>query len=116
MTGAGKWPFKLIDIANRGAIVKRVHFFHGGNVSALEVKMNGVVIHDNIDTAVNGFNQADYHKAAQENVYTYDPCMDDNYANALRTDKMTSLEFNLTTAGADNVVAVLEVIDLLPNM
>jgi hypothetical protein len=48
--GAGKFPFKLIDVANRGAIIKRVHFAHGGNVQALEVKKNGVVIFDNITT------------------------------------------------------------------
>ena len=63
--GSGKFPFKLIDIANRGAIIKRVHFAHGGLVSALEVKKNGIVIHDNVPTAVNAFYQLDYNKTAQ---------------------------------------------------
>lgn len=115
-TGSGKFPFKLIDVANRGAIVKRVHFAHGGNVTALEVKKNGVVIHDNIPTVVNTFNQLDYNKVAQTNLYTYDPCMDNNYSNAIKTQDMTSLEFNLTTSATDTVTAVLEVLDLLGNM
>lgn len=116
MGGAGKFPMKLIDVANRGAIVKRVHFAHGGNVTALEVKKNGVVIHDNILTAVNTFNLLDYNKVAQTNLYTYDPCMDNNYSNALRTADATSLEFNLTVSAADTVTAVLEAVDLLGNM
>jgi len=114
--GSGKFPFKLIDVANRGAIVKRVHFAHGGNVQALEVKKNGIVIHDNVTTAVNNFYQADYGKTAQTNLYTYDPCVDDNYTNAVKTQDMVSLEFNLTTGAADTVTAVIEVLDLLGNM
>ena len=114
--GSGKFPFKLIDVANRGAIIKRVHFAHGGNVSALEVKKNGIVIHDNIPTGVNSFYQADYNKTAQTNIYTYDPCLDNNYTNAVKTQDMVSLEFNLTTTAADTVVAVVEALDLLGNM
>lgn len=114
--GAGKFPMKLIDIANRGAIIKRVYFNHGGNVTALEVKKNGVVIFDNIPTAVNTFNQLDYNKVAQSNLYTFDPCLDNNYGNALRTADATSLEFNLTVSGSDTVTAVLEAVDLLGNM
>lgn len=114
--GSGKFPFKLIDVANRGAIIKRVHFAHGGNVSALEVKKNGVVIHDNVPTAVNSFYLSDYKKTAQANLYTYDPCLDDNYTNAIKTQDMVSLEFNLTTSAADTITACLEVLDLLGNM
>lgn len=114
--GSGKFPFKLIDVANRGAIIKRVHFAHGGNVSALEVKKNGIVIHDNVPAAVNTFYQLDYKKAAQTNIYTYDPCLDDNYTNAIKTQDATSIEFNVTTGAADTVTAVIEVLDLLGNM
>lgn len=114
--GAGKFPYKLIDVANRNAIIKRVHFNHGGNMSALEVKKNGVVIWDGVPTAVNTFYQLDYNKVAQTNLYTYDPCLDNNYANAIKTNDMQSLEFNLTMTAADTVTAVLEVVDLLPNM
>ena len=114
--GAGKFPFKLIDVANRGCIIKRVHFAHGGNVSAVEVKKNGIVIHDNVPTAVNSYYQSDYNKVAQTNLYTYDPCLDNNYTNAVRTQDMVSLEFNLTTSAADTVTAVMEVLDLLGNM
>lgn len=114
--GAGKFGFKLIDVANRGAIMKRVHFNHTGNVTAVEVKKNGIVIFDNILTAVNSFYQLDYNKIAQTNLYTFDPCLDNNYSNAIRTADMVSLEFNLTTGAADTVTACVEVLDLLGNM
>ena len=116
MSGAGKFPFKLIDVANRGAIIKRVHFAHTGQITAVEVKKNGIVIHDNVLTAVNSFYQLDYNKIAQANLYSYDPCLDNNYSNAVKTQDMISLEFNLTVAGADTVVATIEALDLLGNM
>lgn len=115
-TGAGKFPMKLIDVANRGALVKSVHFFHAGLISALEVKKNGIVIFDNIPVAVNNYNLTEYRNAPQTNVYHYDPCLDNNYANMIVTQDITALDFNLTLTGADTVVAVLEVVDVLGNM
>lgn len=115
-SAAGKFPMKIIDVANRGAIIKRLHFAHGGNVSALEVKKNGIVIHDNVPTAVNNYWLTDYKKAPQTNVYSYDPCADNNYANSVKTMDMVSLDFNLTMTAADTVTAVLETLDLLGNM
>jgi hypothetical protein len=114
--GAGKFPLKLIDLANRGAIIKRVHFAHTGNLTQLEVKKNGIVIHDNIPAAVNTQWQSEYQKIAQANVYTFDPCADNNYANAVKTADMVSLEFNPTFSASDTVTAVLETLDVLGNM
>lgn len=114
--GSGKFPFKLIDVANRGAIIKRVHFAHGGNMTNLEVKKNGIVIFDNIPTAVNTFYLSEYQKTAQTNLWSFDPCADNNYTNAIRTQDIISLEFNPTFSAADTVTAVLEAIDVLGNM
>lgn len=114
--GAGKFPFKLIDVANKGAIVKRTHFAHGGNMSALEVKKNGIVIFDNVPAAVNTFWQGEYQKTAQANLYTFDPCCDNNYSNSIKTADMVSMEFNPTFSAADTVTAVIEVLDVLGNM
>lgn len=113
---AGKFPMKLIDITNRGGIIKRVHFAHGGNLTQVEVKKNGIVVWDNVPTATNTFYQGEYQKTAQTNIYTYDPCADNNYANAVKTSDATSLEFNPTFSAADSVTAVVEVLDLLGNM
>lgn len=115
-TAAGKFPLKIIDVANRGAIIKRVHFAHTGNLTQLEVKKNGVVIHDNVLTAVNTFWQGEYQKTAQSNLYTWDPCADNNYENAVKTADAISLEFNPTFSAADTVTAVLETLDILSNM
>ena len=115
-SASGKFPFKIIDAANAGAMVKRVHFSHTGNMTILEVKKNGTVIFDNIPTAVNTRHQARYGKTAQANLFTYDPIVDDNGANMLVTADARNLEFNPTFSGADNVTAVAEVIDVLGNM
>lgn len=113
---AGKFPMKLIDITNRGGIIKRVHMAHGGNLTQLEVKKNGIVIWDNVPTATTTFYQGDFGKTAQTNIYSYDPCADNNYANAVKTADATSLEFNPTFSAADTVTAIVEVLDLLGNM
>lgn len=115
-SGSGKFPFKLIDVANKGAIIKRVHFAHGGQMTALEVKKNGIVIFDSLPAAVNTFILGEYQKISQTNLYSFDPCMDNNYSNAIKTADMQSLEFNPTFGGADTVTAVLEVLDVLGNM
>lgn len=115
-SGAAKYGFKIIDVANRGAILKRVHFNHTGNVTNLEVKKNGIVIFDNVPTATNSFWQLDYNKVTQTNLYTFDPCLDNNYTNAIKTQDMVSLEFNVTTSAADTITAVVEALDLLGNM
>lgn len=114
--GAGKFALKLIDLANRGAVIKRVHFAHGGNLTQLEVKKNGIVIHDNVPTAVNSFWQTEYLRAPQSNLYTFDPCADGNFTNAVKTADMLSLEFNPTFSAADTVTAVVESLDVLGNM
>jgi hypothetical protein len=113
---AGKFPVKTIDVSNRGAIIKRIHMAHGSNLTALEVKKNGIVIHDNVLTAVNTFWQGEYKKVAQVNLYSWDPTADDNYANSLKTLDMVSLEFNPTYSAADTTVTVLETLDTLGNM
>jgi hypothetical protein len=113
---AGKFPMKLIDVANRGALIKSIHFFNGGNVTALEVKKNGIVIFDNIPMAVNNYNLTEYRNVPQANVYHYDPTLDNNYSNMIVTSDATSLDFNLTTSAADTINAVVEVIDVLGNM
>ncbi|EEF22300.1 conserved hypothetical protein, partial [Ricinus communis] len=113
--GSGKFPMKLIDITNRGGLIKRIHFAHGGNLTAVEVKKNGIVIWDNVPTAVNAFWQGEYQKTAQTNLYTYDPCADNNYANQIKTSDATALDFNLTLGAADTVTAVVEIVDVLGN-
>lgn len=113
---AGKYPMKLIDVANRGALIKRVHFFHGGNMSSLEVKKNRNIIFDDVPAAVNDFNMREYGWVPQTNLYTYNPVVDNNHESAIVTADMTSLDFNVTLSAADTVVAVVEVIDILSNM
>lgn len=114
--GAGKYPMRIFDLANRGAIIKRVHFAHTGGVASLEIKKNGVVIYDAVPNAVNEFYQKERGKRPIPNCFTYDPCVDDNFSNAINTQDMVSLDFNLELTKADTVTATIEVLDLLGNM
>lgn len=114
---AGKLPFKLIDAANAGALVKRIHFNHaGGFMTALEVKKNQIAVYDNIPTAVATHHALDYGHTMQANLFTYDPTVDNNGANMLRTDDARTLETNPTVSAADTITAVVEVVDVLGNM
>lgn len=115
-SAAGKFPFKIIDAANAGALVKRVHFAHTGNMTALEVKKNQTVIFDNIPTAQNTRTCARFGKTTQSNIYPYDCIVDDNDSNMLITQDARDLQFNPTFSASDNVTAVTEVIDILGNM
>jgi hypothetical protein len=113
---SGKQAMKLIDAANAGALVKRIHFNHGGNLTSVEVKKNGIVIYDDIPTAVATHHALDYGHTMQSNLFTYDPTVDNNGANMLVTKDARSLETNLTTSSSDTVTAVVEVVDVLGNM
>lgn len=114
--GSGKYPLKIIDAANAGALLKRVHFIGTGSISSLEVKKNGITIFDDIPLAVNNHLLADYQLAPQANYFHYDPILDRNLANAVVTQDARSLEFNLTTSAAQTPTALVEVIDVLGNM
>lgn len=116
VSASGKQPFKLIDAANAGALIKRVHFAHGGNMTQLEVKKNGIVIFDNIPTAVLTQHALDYGRTIQANLYSYDPCVDQNGANMIVTKDARSMEFNPTYSAADTNNAVVEVVDVIGNM
>lgn len=113
---AGKLPFKLIDAANAGALVKRIHFAHTGNMTALEVKKNQIAIFDNIPLAVAQHQTLDYGHTMAANIYTYDPTVDNNGENMLTTADARTLETNPTVSAADTITAVVEVVDVLGNM
>ena len=93
-----------------------MHFFHSGKLKALEVKKNGVVIHDNVNNEVNDMCLSMNGKNQMVNCYTFDPCMDNNFGNAINTQDMLSLDFNLVMEGAETVTATIEILDLLGNM
>lgn len=100
--------------AQGGTNVKRLHLFHGGNLTAVEVKKNGLTIHESI-AAVNSFNLQEYQRVPQSNVYTLDFVKDGNQSNVLNTRNAQSLEIYGTLSAADTVTVVAEYLDALSN-
>jgi len=111
---AGKYPFQLPYGANGGSIIKRVHFFHT-NMTDLEVKKNGLVIHDTTD-AINKYQQTENGKTTASGLYTCDFVVDNNQSGMLVTADARSMEWNLTLSNADTVIAQVEYLDLLGNL
>lgn len=127
---AGKF---CLPLSLRGALIKRVWLnFTGsnwtattnGNVSRVEVKKNGLVMFDQTDLG-NRFDQAQFKKSPQANVFVIDFLIDDNHDAHVSTIRNVgngqvydSFEFNtfLTDAGGGTINAVVEVLDSPTNL
>lgn len=114
--GAGKQTLQLPFGGQGGSLIKRLHLFHSGNVSAVEVKANGLVIFDNLPASLNQFLQQEGRKVPQTNVYTVDFISDDNQSNVLNSRSVRNLEAYATLTGAEaNLQVVAEILDPLAN-
>lgn len=111
----GKLPFQTPFGPENGAIIKRLHVFHGGNMTEAVVKQDGLTVHESIK-AENEFYQKKHKRVPQANVYTIDFCPDGNIADALNTRDAKSLEWLLTFSAADTGTVVVEYIDTLGNL
>lgn len=113
---AGKFNFPLPFGTQGGSIVKRINVFHA-NLTALEIKKNGLLIWDNITPAVNNFLQTEYKNAPQAGLYVYDPIFDHNLrSGALVTADAQSFEMNPTISAADTLSVYVEYLDQIGNL
>lgn len=113
-SAGGKFPIVLPYGQNGGSLIKRVHFFHN-NMTGLEVKKNGLVIHESTK-AINEFIQQENKKVPQAGVYTYDAIVDNNQSGMLVTVDARSMEWNVTLSAADTVNVYVEYLDTLNNL
>lgn len=129
---AGKFT---LPIQARGALMKRMWLPYAGadwgaaadgNLNRLEIKKNGLVIHDQT-CRENRFMQAQYGKVPQSKYYVADFVIDDNHDAHVQTQrdvmsggqKVTvydNFEFNAYFTAADSVTPILEVLDLPNNL
>jgi hypothetical protein len=100
---------------NSGAIIKRFHVFHGGQMTGATVKQDGLVIHESV-TAENQFDQHKAGRVPQANVYTIDFVLDGNIKKALDTRDARSLEWLLDFSAASAGTVLVEYIDPLGNL
>jgi len=113
-SAGGKFPIVLPYGQNGGSVIKRVNFFNTYMI-ALEVKKNGLVIHESVK-AINEFLQIENQKAPQSGLYVGDFIVDNKLSGMLRTDDARSMEWNVTVSQADTVTVQVEYIDLVTNL
>lgn len=99
-----------------GGMIKRVHLFHTGAVTQLEVRKNNIPIWDPITTAVQTWIASNYRKTFQANVYTYDAAYDNLQSNMLNTRgskeaPVNSLVFKPTVSGVETINMIIEMLD-----
>lgn len=112
--GGNQLPFYIPHGAQGGTNIKRLHFFHGGNLTGVLVKKNGLIIHEST-AAFNTFNLQEYQRVPQANVYTLDFVKDGNQSNVLNTRDAQSFEIYGTLSAADQVTVIAETLDPLSN-
>lgn len=104
-------PFGQVN----GAIIKRVHFEHTGNMTGVTVKQDSLVIHEST-TAENQFKQTRIGKVPQTNMYTVDFVLDGEMDKALDTRDARSMEWLPTFSAADSGYILVEYMDVLGNL
>lgn len=115
IANGGTLPITVPFGAQSGAIIKRLHVFHGGNMTGATVKQDGMVVHESL-LAENSNMQVRSGRTPQTNVYTIDFVTDGNIRNALDTRDARSLEWLLTFSAADNGTILVEYLDALGNL
>lgn len=98
-----------------GTLIKRIHVFHGGNMTGATLRKNQVVEHESIK-AENEFYQKTLGRVPQANMYTLDFVVDGSINTALNTRNAASLEFLPEFSAADSGEVVLEMLDDLDNL
>ena len=103
-----------------GSQIKKVLFFHGGNMTQLDVKKEGLNIYEEVDAALNDYLQDDLWGARlpQANLFVYDRLVDTSYGQAGTTIKRSGVPFNwqfrVSTSAADTVTVFADLISAVP--
>jgi hypothetical protein len=111
----GRLPVNLPFGPQSGAVIKRIHVFHNGNVTGATVKIDGLVVHESLRLE-NEFDQKRFGRTPQANVYTLDFVLDGALRKALDTRDAKSLELLLDFSAADNGDVIVEWLDPLGNL
>lgn len=115
MASGGKLPLVVPFGPQNGAIIKRLHVFHGGNMTGATVKQDGLVIHESLRLE-NEYEQKRWGRVPQANVYTLDFMVDGNISKCLDTRDAKSLEWLFDFSAADTGTVLVEYLDVLGNL
>jgi hypothetical protein len=111
----GRLPFQVPFGAQSGAIIKRLHVFHAGNMEFLTLKQDGLVLFEQ-SVEENEYRQVKAGRIPQTNVYTIDFVVDGSIAEVLNTKDARSLEWLIDFKAADNGSVIVEYVDTLGNL
>lgn len=115
IANGGRLPMNVPFGPASGSIIKRLHVFHGGNMTGATVKEDGLVIHESVK-AENEHDQKRHGRVPQANVYTLDFVTDGDIRKALDTRRARSLEWLFDFSAADNGTVYVEYLDPLGNL
>ncbi len=115
IASGGRLPITVPFGPQNGAIIKRLHVLHGGNMTGATVKQDGLVIHESLK-AENEQEQTRMGRVPQANMYTLDFVVDGDIRKALDTRDAKSLEWLFDFSAADTGSVIVEYIDLLGNL
>lgn len=95
-----------------GARIRKLGFFHT-NLTAIELKKQGVIKHEDLSDALNDAIQADFGRVPQAGLYVVDRIIDGNQSEAETTVRDDGTPWNyqllVTTSAADTVYAFADV-------
>lgn len=115
IASGGRLPITVPFGPQNGAIIKRLHVMHGGNMTGATVKQDGLVIHESIK-AENEQEQIRMGRVPQTNTYTIDFVVDGDIRKALDTRDAKSLEWLFDFSAADTGSVIVEYVDILGNL
>lgn len=111
----GVLPINLPFGPVRGAVIKRIHIFHTGQLTGVTMKQDSNIFHESTK-AENEFIQVSFGRVPQANMYTIDFVVNGNIKEALDTRDAKSLELLATFSGADVGEVLVEYLDPLGNL
>lgn len=115
ISSGGKLPITVPFGPQNGAVIKRLHVFHTGNMIGATVKQDAIVVHESVKVE-NEFDQTKAGRVPQANCYTIDFMLDGNVSKALDTRDAKSLEWLFDFSAADNGTVLVEYLDPLGNL
>ena len=111
-SAGGKWPITLPHGKEAGFLIERVLFFHS-NLTALEVKKNGVEVWQEMTVAEADQIAKIFKMVPQSGLYVYDPVVNGDRRGVLNTQNAQTLTFEPTVSGADALSVYSECIGYL---
>jgi hypothetical protein len=113
---------KAYDIglgSEAGALLKKLYFFHEGDMTTLTVKKQGLDIFEQVPEALNEYLQDDlFTRLPQANLYVWDTIVDGDYSEVKTTVRQdgspANYQIRVSTSAAETITVYADVLTRLP--